>query len=112
MNEMHFPREAESGEVYAKHQFLRELTARAQTASQENYRLSFSMESLIVPEKNSCWQQFSGDPYTLCVGYVGTLKTMIWFNIYGKVVLTSNICTMIHAPKYAQSSCSLLNRVF
>lgn len=104
MKEMHFPWEAESGEVYANHQLLRELTAWAQIASQENYRLSFSTERLIVPEKHGCWQQLSRDLRTSCAGYVGTLKSRIWFNICGKVVLTSNIFTVIHPPKWARSS--------
>lgn len=62
MKEIHFPWEAESGEVYANYQFLRELTAWAQTASRENYRLSFSMERPVVPEKHNVW----GPPHTVC----------------------------------------------
>lgn len=33
MKDIPFPWEAESGEIYANHQFLRELSAQAQTAS-------------------------------------------------------------------------------
>lgn len=54
MKDIPFPWEAESGEIYANHQFLRELSAQAQTASWENYRFSFSTGRLIVPEKQSC----------------------------------------------------------
>lgn len=54
MKDIPFPREPESGEVYANHQFLKEWSVQAQTASWENYRLSFSTDRLIVPKKQRC----------------------------------------------------------
>lgn len=103
MEDIRFPWEAaESGEVYATHQFLRELTAQAPTASWENYRLSFSTERLIVPEKHNCWQKFFG-LHALCAGYVGTLKARIWFNLHGEAVPIPSVFTVICAPKHIQS---------
>lgn len=72
MKEIHFPWEAQSGAVHAKHKFLRELAAWAQIASWEHYRLSFSIDRLLVPEKYGCEQTFSGDFHALRAGYVGS----------------------------------------
>lgn len=54
IKEIHFPWEAGGGKVYINHQFLRDVTARVQPASQASDRLSFRMERMIVPEKPGC----------------------------------------------------------
>lgn len=51
IKEIHFPWEAGGGKVYINHQFLRDVTAQFQTASQTSDRLSFNM---IVPEEPGC----------------------------------------------------------
>lgn len=77
IKEVRFPWEVGGGKVHINHQFLRDVTAWVQTASQASERFSFGMERMIVPEKLGCWLQFSGDLHTLCAGYVGTPKARI-----------------------------------